>query len=443
MNKENKATMRNPLRNPLIICDTATDLVLKDKTGNPILDFEGNEQLDVLAWRREREQGRDLKTLGINVPFQFGGSSAPKILGIDPWSSKTQYATEKLQGGNIPKVLPKQTDAFASGHTYEPAIRRRFCEVMIDRGFKVKCLDDTKMYRCGHTDEDGNLLYPFMIGDVDGIVSINGKIGVLEIKSTTPRSEAVSKYWEQGICPPYYEMQVRHYLCVMNLPFAYICCAWGLRADSMAIIRIDRDMEKEEMLCKAEKEVYDCLCNGEVPDESEDNQELLREFYDKKYSEVFPPKKPSFAIPDEYDMDIREYLEAKEQIEALQPEYDKLDRRKKIYEDIMLEVENKLIKLLSDDCSTFGQYDLDDEHLVFIGNKQKMSRAEYDLDRMEAENPDLFEKGKKVSFVQSKLNAGEKREAKEYMLPREVTGISFDLSVKEKGESKASGKKAS
>ena len=404
--------------NPLIIVDTAT-LILKDKAGNPILDFEGKEQLDEKAWLKEREQGRDIKTLGIDVPFQIGGSSASTIMGLNPWVSKTAYYNEKL--GLIKKNKKQNSDALQSGHTFEDAIRRRFCELMIEDGYRVKLVNDTNMYRCNHRDEDGNLLYPFMIGDCDGIISVNGKVGILEIK-TTDDWGVIKDYWEKGICPPYYEMQVRHYMCVMNLPYAYICCAWGVRANKIAIIRIERDMDKEKLLCEAEADFIQHLINKEEPDEREDNQKKLREFYEDKYDEVFPEQKSAFEIPDEYDLDIREYLDAKEEL-------DKLKKKEKVYTDIMQEVENKMVKLFCDDKLQYGQYDLDDKHKVFVNVKQTLKRTTYDLEKIKVEQPELWDKGKTISFAKSNLAKSEQKIIEDYALPREVSSRKFSLKV--------------
>lgn len=59
-----------------------------------------------------------------------------------------------------------------------------------------------------YKNEDGSLRYPFALANIDGLVDINGKLGIFEAKTTSTRSHAVRDYWEKGIIPPYYYWQV-------------------------------------------------------------------------------------------------------------------------------------------------------------------------------------------------------------------------------------------
>ena len=395
-------------KSPLVIVDTK-ELVLRDKKGKPILNYLGEEQLDEKAWLQEREQGRDLVNLSIEVLYQFGGSSASIITGTNPWNNKLLYWQEKK---GLKKKKHLDTDATRSGHIYEPQLRAKFGDIMTRNGHKVKIVNDTNMYRCAHTDDNGDLLYPFMIADVDGIISVNGKVGILECKTLnveTPHGRNIrDNYWKEGKVPPYYEDQVRHYMCVMNLDFAYVICGWGPLDSQTAIIKVTRDMDKEEALCKLESDFYQSLIDDVEPDERDVPVEQLLTLYGQEFPPVADTKGDAIEISDEFDLDIRQLLSIKEQEEKIDAEIERLTEQKEKLSKLGAASELQLTKLLGDNSKAYGMYEIDDKHIVWVHCNRSKKRATYDCKSIKNDFPELWEKAGSESFSISKLTTAEK-----------------------------------
>ena len=68
-------------------------------------------------------------------------------------------------------------------------------------------------------------LYPFLIADVDRFVLLpDGRKAILECK--TAHYDMQFK-WANGAVPRHYELQVRHYMSVMNIDVAFIACLFS------------------------------------------------------------------------------------------------------------------------------------------------------------------------------------------------------------------------
>ena len=88
--------------------------------------------------------------------------------------------------------------------------------------------------------------YPFMLANVDRFIDLpDGTVGILECKTSNPNSKFK---WEDGGVPFHYECQVRHYMAVMNINVAYIACLFENSSDTMAIRKIERDLDFEANL---------------------------------------------------------------------------------------------------------------------------------------------------------------------------------------------------
>ena len=72
----------------------------------------------------------------------------------------------------------------------------------------------------------------------------------MECKTTNYQNKDA---WADEKYPYQYELQVRHYLAVMNLDFAYIACLWGNSENDFAYRRIERDYEFEDEIIEAEQ----------------------------------------------------------------------------------------------------------------------------------------------------------------------------------------------
>ena len=180
-----------------------------------------------------RDEWLDYRRQGI------GGSDAASILGISPFRTARDIYYDKL---NIAPVIESEENwvALKIGHLLEDLVGEIFAVKTGLQIFKIK-----KMFQ--------HPLYPYMLADIDFFVILpNGKIAILEIKTTN--YHAKDNWWRDGqeIVPEYYEAQGRHYMAVMNVDEVYFCCLYGNTEDEVMIRHLSRDIAYEEELIHAE-----------------------------------------------------------------------------------------------------------------------------------------------------------------------------------------------
>ena len=88
------------------------------------------------------------------------------------------------------------------------------------------------------------LFFPFLIADVDRFVMLpDGRKAILECK--TAHYDMQFK-WANGSVPRHYELQVRHYMAVMNIDVAFIACLFSNNENDFVWQKIERDLDEEE-----------------------------------------------------------------------------------------------------------------------------------------------------------------------------------------------------
>ena len=190
----------------------------------------------------------------------------------------------------------KNEDILQIGHIYEESVAQVF--VMLykkhHKSANVVMWNDQRMFRCGQKNPDGTLKYPFALADLDRLIKINGRTGVLEIKTTRYNSE-VAQLFRKGICPLKYELQVRYYLAITNLPFAYICCSWGLDPNECAYVYIERDLALEKDIMALAAEFIRCLEEKKEPDWTGQNTTLVYKYL-RRINGILDESKSSVEI---------------------------------------------------------------------------------------------------------------------------------------------------
>ena len=227
-------------------------------------------------------------------PYCFGGSDIAAILNISPWTSAAElYARKK--NWKMKFSAEKNASAKAAGHLYEPYVGQLFKQKMESMGHKVDLITDKNMYQCGEylkdndgfpvLDADGEpvLKYPYALADVDGTPIVDGKMEILECKTTSSHNFETIGRWKAGIVPEYYECQCRWYMKVMDLDRTWICCAWGFGPDDFAIIPIERDPEIEDEIMENAAEFVRMLENDTPPDPKKGKPGLISDFYSRLY----------------------------------------------------------------------------------------------------------------------------------------------------------------
>lgn len=375
------------------------------------------------------------------ISVTLGGSDTETILNISPWNTPLQLFHEKTGRKTAIKNKGNQ-EAFATGHKYEPYVADTLLEKLTTERWvhSIEMMDDTTMYRCGQRREDGSLKYPWALADFDRFAIINGEPCIVEIKTTSVHNFDVIKQWKEGICPEYYEFQVRHYMAVANVDRAVICCAWGFRPDENAYVVIDRDMDIEERLMDAEADFCLCVEAGIEPDLDEQNKDLLMKYYAVLYG--LPNEKKPFLELDATNKDkIDAILKAQEEVK-------KKEQEVSIAKKALSKAQADLLPTFVGDDGKFlysYAYFNDDTTQNHVGIKLKMGRKRpsIDEDRLKNEHPVEYNKCLETSFSMSKLRDFDRENKTQLRLaylkpeePNEKHELSIELTVSKMEEKK-------
>lgn len=415
---------------PIALGDTAT-LVQVNENGEILVDSKGKPKFDEKAWLEWRKHG----PLG-NIPYTIGGSEVACTMDLSPWVTSLELYNSKK---GIKPITKKEfnEEAKEAGHIFEPYIIDMFCNIMVKKGHKVHYFNDTNMYQCGRVKVNANneplidsygkpiLQYPFAVANLDGRVKVDGKMCILEIKTTSNswHNKNVIEDWKNGIVPIYYELQCRHYMAVTNLDTAYICCMWGFKASECAIIKIERDLDWEEELLRSEQEFVQKLETNQAPSSESTNAMLLLDYYSRLYGET-SSNLPVVTLGSEYAITMKT-------IASIQNNIDALKEKQKAYEDVLAQQLIKIAPLF--EHSQKGVYE-DSSMKVFVDVKAGKKRScAIDEEALKRDNPSLYEECK--VFSPSVLKDKDKAEYNKYVKPQELTGSrSYKITVREKEE---------
>lgn len=169
-------------------------------------------------------------------------------------------------------------------------------------------------------------LFPFMLADVDFLITLpDGSTGILECKTTAMSNK---EQWEDGAVPFHYELQVRHYLAVMNLDVAYIACLYGNNDASFVYQRIERDLEAEEDLIQREKEFWESYVLPKTePPYIEDVDLVLNSL--QRYMAAADQAVPEVVLDGKYSSALSEYLQLAQKKSVLAKQVEKLEQCQK------------------------------------------------------------------------------------------------------------------
>ena len=183
------------------------------------------------------EEWLKIRTLGI------GGSDAGIIAGCNPYRSIFELWQEKR--GEIP-VREEESEVIHFGKVLEDVVRKEFIQ---RTGLMVR-----KKNSILRSKE-----YPFMIADLDGVVSeFDGTYSIFEAKTAI---EFKNNDWKNGEIPKAYQLQVQHYLAVTGFQKAYIAVLVG--GNKFYWTEIYRDEQLIKMLVSMESHFWHCVKTGE------------------------------------------------------------------------------------------------------------------------------------------------------------------------------------
>lgn len=364
--------------------------------------------------------GSDMGTLMIKSHFKTRLELFHQKSGIQPVFTRNGNAWAKDRGHlyETPTALKYQkfrmmnkesVTLYVDGVVFGPDGRQ-----LKKNGKAVENPISTQIYRDGRlktpkytSNED--FRYPWALANCDGMIMENGVTGLLEIKTTSPKNYDVIDNWKKGIIPEAYYWQVVYYMAILNVMFCDIVCSWTHEIEDMAVIRVYRDYEAEQMLFSRVEEFDDYVEQGVAPDVSGEDPFLLNNYYYELFGPV-DEREPFVELPDNPKMRrlISLALELDKECSAKKKELEELDRkRESIYAELY-----PIMK-----TSSYGQFRIDDKQVAGITLKTPMKRARLDEDRFKADHPALYESCKVFSCTE--LGKYDKKLKASYMLPAE------------------------
>lgn len=203
--------------------------------------LEGKQYRDRTEWLAARKS-------------YIGGSDAACIIGMNPWRTNVQLWEEKTG-----RRQPEEVD--------NPFVRYgAAAEGPLRDLFKL----DYPQYRVSHEENYifVNDMYPFAHASLDGLlVDEDGRLGVLEIKTTKINGAAQSEKWRERI-PDNYFCQVLHYMAVMEADFAVLKAQLKYQTSTVTkhyfIERSDYEDDIQYLMAK-EKEFSEYIKKGIEP----------------------------------------------------------------------------------------------------------------------------------------------------------------------------------
>ena len=272
----------------------------------------------------------------------IGGSDCAAACGLSRWKSPLQLFVEKTS-----KVkMEEDNERMEWGRRLEPLIRSTFAE---KSGLSV--VECPIMFAFKE--------YPYMIANVDGIVTENNKNkALLEIKTV---GEFAASDWDEGLPMEYY-LQIQHYLAVTDLKKAY--CAVLIGGNKFNYQVVERDDDTINTIIALEYDFWNNhVLRGIPPAVSEKDSDILNTLYPKSNS-------ATAILPAEADEIIKEYLEIK-----------KLEDELKQHKSL---VENKLKSILGENES--GQ-----SAAGFSVHWKTVNSNKLDTTKLKAEHPEIID----------------------------------------------------
>lgn len=306
------------------------------------------------------------------------------------FKSVMELVAEK-QERQMTKIDSGAGDVFFIGHLEEETIRQRAL-VWWQNKHPLDIVDvenDTWMYQCGYKNEDKSLKYPWMLCNMDGTITINGIKGVFEAK-TCQFSSPDLVLWKNGIVPLKYYLQCVYYMACANLPFAVICCKWGIGAEDFICITIIRDFEVENAVLALGQDIVDQIESGNEPEYRAQNPELLLSYYRRRFGGYRPD-----AEPKQIDEKFVDYAKA---IMEFDKEMKELDSRMKEIKKIKQEMLSEIIAESGDTNCAYVDSGEEGIWYQLELRKKKADRYLVDEEKVKELYPDLYQRYQKTTF---------------------------------------------
>ena len=245
----------------------------------------------------------------------IGGSDAAAVLGISPFATARDLYYDKLK---IVSYDDTQSNWVAKkmGHLLEDLVAEIF---HVKTGYRIYQIK--KMFY--------HPVYTFMLADIDYFIELpNGETAILELKTTN--YNAKDHWWRdrEEIVPINYEIQGRHYMCVMNVNRVYYCCLYGNNEDEVIIRHIDRDMDCESELIALEQDFWENNVLAHVPPPYTEDGDLIIESAKRHFGPA-DPNSPEIQLQAKLATAVLRHLELQQEKSLHNAEVTRIEKEMK------------------------------------------------------------------------------------------------------------------
>lgn len=198
----------------------------------------------------------------------IGGSDASIIMGINPWSTPMKLYNEKISD----TVNTYQTESMYFGHILEEVVAQEFAK---RTGLEVEVYPYFLRSR----------EHPFITANIDRKIKAPGFVG-LECKTTSAGQDFE---WTDKSVPPYYYVQVQHYMYVTGAKEWYMAVLIG--GNKFREYHIARDDELIEKMVELETKFWNEHVLPRKPPynwitQNKDNMHKLLDEYVKLHKQI-------------------------------------------------------------------------------------------------------------------------------------------------------------
>lgn len=224
--------------------------------------------------------------------------------------------------------------------------------------------------------------YPFMLADVDFFVDMpNNQTAILETKTTHYNNR--SQWWdgESGIVPKHYELQVRHYMSVLNLNLAFTCCLYANSEDDVVIRRLERDMDMEQEMIYLEKIFWENHVQTRVQPPYTECGDLVLQSVERQMA-IAEPIDTMAMLDTRMQTIIERYM-------ALQKQKDSLSLQMKAVENAMKKLKATILMEMGSNCK--AACGADSSYIISNTPTARTTINKENLERLRLLRPDIYE----------------------------------------------------
>ena len=327
-------------------------MITETYTPDVVVETAGLSEEDWLEYRRQ----------GI------GGSDAAAILGISPFATARDLYYDKLK---IVSYEDEESNWVAKriGHLLEDLVAEIFHK---KTGFPIYQIH--KMFR--------HPQYGFMLADIDYFITLpNGETAILEIKTTG--YNAKNHWWQDGkeVVPINYEVQGRHYMCVMNIDHVYYCCLYGNSEDEVFIRHIERDIAYEEEMIALESNFWNDHVMAQTPPPYTEDGDLIIDSVKHHFGPA-DPNAPQMELSIPLASCVVRFAE-------LQAQKKVADAQSRSLENEMKRLQGRIVAEMGTSCSAVCSADGNAYTVTYNPSKKQLVTKD-NLVRLQAQHPDIY-----------------------------------------------------